>query len=299
MPTLYTQPVFQDTYHTTTATSVTYRIMLDGETIFSGRAVRYPDAEDLRININKVCSYYLSSDITALLETLPVTPTEEVHPLSQRTFNLIVDGSAVGDYRFYDDWSYSLDKPVTGQSVDVSDPINGHYFPGMLRLRTVRRSTASSSKVATTGDTSDNPGLGYDRKVGCVRYVLYYLNAYGGWDAFAIEGTGKRTDKITPFTMDRTYDNNTLEFEQDRYVQETKTNYALETGYLTDEESARLAFHLPGSVRVYLHDLKENVIKPVTISDTSVTWQTYAHNGRKLSRYTINVSESQSKLRRR
>lgn len=296
---LITQPVWRDTYHTTTATSVNYRIMLDGETIFSGRAVRYPDAEDLRININKVCSYYLNSDITTLLETLPVTETEENHPLSQRTFNLVVDGSAAGDYRFYDDWSYSFDKPLTGQTIIVSDPVNGHYFPGMLRLRTVRRSTASSSKVATTGNTSDNPGLGYDRRVSCVPYALYYLNAYGGWDALAIEGTVKRTDKITPYLMDRTYDNNTLEFEQDRYVQETKVNYALETGYLTDEESARLAFHIPGTVKAYLHNIREGWIKPVVINDTSVTWQTYAHNGRKLSRYTINVSESQSKLRRR
>jgi hypothetical protein len=31
-------------------------------------------------------------------------------------------------------------------------------------------------------------------------YVLYYVNAYGGWDSLLINGNVKRIDNITPFT---------------------------------------------------------------------------------------------------
>lgn len=298
MATLYTNPVWRNTYYTTSSSSAKYSITLDGETIFSGKAVKYPGADNLKINIDKVCRNYLESDIASLLSSMPASDSSLSQGKAQRTFKLYVGGSNVADYRFYQDYSYTTEKNVTGTSINVSKPINGHYIPGMLKLRTIRTSNASTSSVTTTGNAGSGSGLGYTTQVKCVPYVLYYLNSYGGWDAFVIEGTGKKMDSYNTFQTDQVYNNTTLEFETNRYVNEITTRYELNTGYLTDEQSAVLAKNLIGSIKVYLHNLEDGWVKPVLIDDKNVTYQTYQTNGRKLCQYKITVVESQSKLRR-
>ena len=298
MPTLYTNPIWKDTYYTSSAASARYRILMDGETVFSGKAVKYPDADSLEINLNKVCRNYLETDILSLVTSLPTSNTTLQHQDAQKTFNLYVGDVNVADYRFYQDWSYNTRKNVTGSSINVSEPINGHFVPGMLKLRTYRTSTASSSTVSTTGNTNASSGLGYTTQVKCAQYALYYLNSYGGWDSFVIEGTAKRKDAFDTFTTDRVYKNTTREFEYNKYVNEIKTSYELNTGYLTDEQGENLAKNLVGSVRVYLHDIPGGKVMPVVVDDKNVTYQTYQTNGRKMVQYRINVTESQSKLRK-
>ena len=298
MPTLYTNPIWKDTYYTSSAASARYRILMDGETIFSGKAVKYPDADNLEINLNKVCRNYLETDILSLVTSLPTNNSTIQNPDAQKTFNLYVGDTNVADYRFYQDWSYNTRKNVTGTSINVSEPINGHFVPGMLKLRTYRNSTSSSSTVSTTGNTGASSGLGYTTQVKCAQYALYYLNSYGGWDSFVIEGTVKKKDAFDTFTTDRVYKNTTREFEYNKYVNEIKTSYELNTGYLTDEQSENLAKNLIGSVRVYLHDIPGGKVMPVVIDDKNVTYQTYQRNGRKMCQYKINVTESQSKLRK-
>jgi len=80
-------------------------------------------------------------------------------------------------------------------------------------------------------------------------------------------------------------------------VQEIKTNYELNTGYLTDEQAANLAKNLLGSVKVYLQNIDEGRVYPVIITDSNATYQTYQTNGMKLAQYKINVQTSQTKIR--
>lgn len=289
-----TAPIWKDTYYTTTAASVNYSIRLNGETIFTGKAVRYPGADNMQININKICRNYLESDIATLLESMPSSNTNLDHPNAQRTFNFYTGSTKVNDYVFYQDYSYTNDKPTTGSSIIVSNPINGHFVPGMLKVRTYR----GTSSYYTTGSASSSTGLGYTTRVKCVPYVLYYLNSYGGWDAFAIEGTGVKKDAYTTYRTDQSYNNTTLQFETNKYVQEIKTSYELNTGLLSDEQSANLAKNLLGSVKVYLQNIDEGWLKPVIITDNNITYQTYQTNGRKLCQYKINVQESQTKIRK-
>ena len=289
-----TAPIWKDTYYTTTAASVNYSIRLDGETIFTGKGVKYPGADDMQLNINKICRNYLECDIAGLLETMPSSNTNLDHPNAQRTFNFYTGSTKVNDYVFYQDYSYTDDKPTTGSSIVVSNPINGHYVSGMLKVRTYR----GNSSYYTTGSASSSTGLGYTTRVKCVPYVLYYLNSYGGWDAFAIEGTGIKKDAYTTYKTDQSYNNTTLQFETNKYVQEIKTTYELNTGLLSDEQSANLAKNLLGSIKVYLQNIDEGWIKPVIITDSNATYQTYQTNGRKLCQYKINVQESQSKIRK-
>jgi hypothetical protein len=289
-----TAPIWKDTYYTTTADTVNYSIRLDGETIFTGKGVKYPGADDMQLNINKICRNYLECDIAGLLETMPSSNTNLDHPNAQRTFNFYTGSTKVNDYVFYQDYSYTNDKPTTGSSIVVSNPINGHFVSGMLKVRTYR----GTSSYYTTGSASSSTGLGYTTRVKCVPYVLYYLNSYGGWDAFAIEGTGIKKDAYTTYKTDQSYNNTTLQFETNKYVQEIKTSYELNTGLLSDEQSANLAKNLLGSIKVYLQNIDEGWIKPVIITDSNITYQTYQTNGRKLCQYKINVQMSQSKIRK-
>ena len=72
----------------------------------------------------------------------------------------------------------------------------------------------------------------------------------------------------------------------------------MNTHYLSDEEAANLSKNLVGSNMVYLHNLMDGTIRPVIITDTQVTYQTYQTNGKKMAQYKINIVESQSKIRR-
>ena len=306
MATRITNPIWKDTYYTTTADSASYKILLDGETIYTGKAVKYPDAETMQINVNKICRNYLTSDIAYLLRVMPDVRESESNSGSQKTFSLYVNDVNVQDYQFYLDYSYT-DEMATSGAVVVSKPINGHYVPGMLRMQTTRTSLSADTEMvhssvyteADMGDIYDDDDyLGYETQVKCAPYALYYLNSYGGWDAFMIEGTVIKKDNYTTYTTDRVANNTTLEFELNKYVTEINTTYTLNTNYLSDEESANLAKNLIGSIRVYLHNIEEGWVKPVIITDTNVTYQTYQTNGRKLAQYQINVKESRTKIRR-
>lgn len=291
-------PIWEDTYYTTTSSPTIYRLALDGRTVFSGKAIKYPGAETLEINVNRICQNYLESDIAELLELMPRTPSGINQSKTQRTFDFYVDDTLINQYVFYQDYSYTHNMPTSGESINISNPINGHYVPGMLKLRTRRTSTDSTTMVVTLGGTEDAGSLGYPTQVKCAPYVLYYLNSYGGWDAFVIEGTVLKKDNFTTFKTDRAFNNTTLQFETNKYVQEVRTTYELNTGLLNDEQAANLSKNLLGSVKVYLQNIDEGWFKPVIITDGAATYQTYQTNGRKLSQYKITVQESQSKVRR-
>lgn len=292
-------PVWQDTYYTTSASPTTYRITLDGRTIFSGKAVKYPGADTLQINVNRICQNYLESDIAEILSLMPQDDWYTLHPEAQRVFNFYVDDTLVEEYIFYQDYSYTYDMPVSGSAIVVSKPINNHFVPGMVKLRTFRVNTYPRDlRCFTSGNANLNPGLGYDIQVNCAPYVLYYLNSYGGWDAFVIEGAVLKKDNFTTFKTDRAFNNTTLQFETNKYVQEIRTTYELNTGLLNDEQADNLSKNLIGSLKVYLHNIDEGWVKPVIITDGAATYQTYQTNGRKLSQYKITIQESQSKVRR-
>ena len=280
-------PIWKDTYYTTTADSLIYTIRLYGEVIYSGKAVKMPNADTIKININKVCSSFLDTDIDELFGSLSQTINNNAY--KPFTINNS-EGTVLETYGFLLDYDYSHN--WTGSSATLSLPINGHYTSGMLRLAT---SYSSSNGYVSTVKTS---GTLYPTNVNCGDFAIYYLNARGGWDSFLIEGTATKKDTITTYTIDKSYDNTTYEFEKKRNISEIMTSYVLNTNYLNDEQSEILVKHLLGTNKAYLHSLKEGWIKPINITDTQNTYQTYQTNGRKMSQYKINVELSQSKIRR-
>lgn len=133
----------------------------------------------------------------------------------------------------------------------------------------------------------------------CSRYVLYYKNAFGGWDSLLIEGNDKRTDQLTRNDIQLDYDNRTESARGRRnYLNEIIWGVQLSTGWMDDVQAGRM-HHLLESTDVYLHDLSGvNGLRPVTLTDTVVEYRTYQNNGRRLVNYTFNARVAQDFIRR-
>ena len=126
-------------------------------------------------------------------------------------------------------------------------------------------------------------------------YVLYYCNPYGGWDWFPIMGKVTKTDAVDTYTYTKNYSNTTSEFGRYRYLTEIKTTYRLTTNFLKQEQSDRM-WELIESNCVYLHDLAEDKIHPVLITNTEVEHKRKTRQ-QKLISYEIIAETSQTRER--
>ena len=133
---------------------------------------------------------------------------------------------------------------------------------------------------------------------GCCRYVLHYLNAYGGWDSLLIRGNGKQTDTLKRYTRKVPYHNGTSTARgTENYVNEMGAKYELHPGTMTEAQAARMP-HLLNSPEVYLEDMQEGRIFPVVLTNTTSEHKTWANQGHKLVEYTIECELAQDRLRR-
>ena len=131
----------------------------------------------------------------------------------------------------------------------------------------------------------------------CYDYCLYYVNSWGGIDSLLIQGTVKKSDKITSQYYTKDFDNKTQDFEKVKYLNTIASSYVLNTDWFTDEQQARL-HNLIESNEVYLHNLNTDEILPVNITNTSLEYKTYTNNGKKKFNNTINVEVAQEKIRK-
>ena len=132
----------------------------------------------------------------------------------------------------------------------------------------------------------------------CGRHVLYYSNAYGGWDFLLLEGQSSESDQLTRHTSRRNYDNDTA-YSRGTYnfANEIVKQWTLRTGWLKDEESMRM-HHLLNSTDIYLYDTESRLACPVVLTDTATEYKTYRGNGRKLVSYEMTAQLAQDRQRR-
>lgn len=283
-------PIWQDIYYTsTTFTVLDYAVQIVGaNTIYTGRAYQRPGGNGVSINISKICQDYIKDSFREV-DFRNRVGTPYIHPNSYVEFNLInaTNGTVLGTYGFVYDWSY---ESWGGNTRVVSNPINDHKVTGMYEFYTQCGMNAETNmlELITTVSTAVTGNA-------CGEIALYYKNRKGGWDAFLIEGTVTKKDEYTKYTYNRSFNNNTLEFENGTYHSQIITSYQLNTGWLSDQESENLAFNLLSSNEVYLHNLCTNKVYPVVITDNTATYKTYKNNQRRLVNYTINCEESQRK----
>ena len=283
-------PIWQDIYYTsTTFTVLDYVIQINNQTtIYEGRAYRRPGASSISINISKICQDYIKDSFRDV-DFRNYVGSAYVHPFAYVEFNLInaSNGNVLGTYGFVYDWSY---ENWNGNARTVSNPINNHKMAGMYDFTTECRNVVSDNTMELA--TSVYKVVGGNA---CGEIALYYKNRKGGWDSFLIEGTWTKKDDYTKYTYNRSFNNNTLEFENGTYHSQIITSYVLNTGWLNDQESDNLAFNLLSSNEVYLHNLCTDKVYPVVIKDNTATYKTYRNNSRKLINYKISVEESQRK----
>lgn len=133
---------------------------------------------------------------------------------------------------------------------------------------------------------------------GCPRYCLYYINAYGGWDSFLIEGSAKEVDNLTRETFSRICDNrNSSNREKVNHLTEITKRITLNTSWLSDAQSLRM-HNLLNSTDVYLHDLDNGLLHPVVLVNGSTEYKTYKTNGGKLVNYSFEVEFANKRVRR-
>lgn len=132
----------------------------------------------------------------------------------------------------------------------------------------------------------------------CGRYVLYYVNAHGGWDSLPVAGNVKRQDDVKRYEAERVY-NNGRPYNRGRrnYLNDLEQKYTLHPAPMRDAESERM-HHLLNSTQVYLHDLQTGAIRAVVLTGKATERKTYRTNGGKLSEYTIEATLAQERIRR-
>ena len=284
-------PIWQDIYYTsTTYTMLEYIInRKDGVVIYAGRAYQRPGGNGISINISKICQDYIKDSFSEV-DFRNLAGSSYTHPESYVEFELRdKNGNLLNTYGFVYDWSY---ENWDGSTRMVSNPINEHWALGMYRFNTNFRSTTPGGSTEALITTVYAP---ISTPNACGEVALYYKNRKGGWDHFLIEGNVTKKDEYTKYTYNRSFNNNTLEFENGTYHSQIVTSYVLNTGWLNDQQSNNLAFNLLSSNEVYLHNLCEDKVYPVVIKDNTATYKTYKNNSRKLVNYQINVEESQRK----
>lgn len=190
------------------------------------------------------------------------------------------------------------------RSVDYNESYNDDFskYAIMMGAGTAILYLGNWSNLASV----DVNGIHYD-VVSCGSRVLYYINAYGGWDSFLIEGNVVERDQVNRMTRNVSGDNqdNTIAGEDDTYYTQRGEydnyangivkEYTMHTGWLSDEQSAKM-HHLLNSTKVYMLD--DDTLKPVLIKNSTTEYKTYKNNGGKLVNYTIDVELNQKRMRR-
>ena len=245
--------------------------------------------------------------------------TTNVEISDDRVTNISKGSSWIGDSRIY---SYNMTVPRNDSDTNKEFTINITSTNGILSdsitVRVVQRPKlpvliedifVSSGDVenvlVTIPDTMGEVWVVYEDETlakytidDCVsNYVLYYRNALGGIDLFPVTGKVIKSNDIEHLTINKKYDNRTLNFGKTNYENVLTERWQLYSGRLTDQQS-KLMHHLINSTYVYLYDIQADKFTPVVITDTEMEYKTYKNNNNKMVYYTINVEASQTKYRR-
>lgn len=117
-------PIWKDYFvNLGTSDSMYYRLLVEGEVIYSGRAFKRPGQTYNEVRINDICADYLTNVLPTMAESLfsaltfPITFTVESSSSGS-------GWTTVESVQFMNDWSYDYEyNPAT---MGLSFPINGH-----------------------------------------------------------------------------------------------------------------------------------------------------------------------------
>lgn len=315
------------------ANFVEFSIAYGNNTIYSGKAYAKPTSTTAEIKINDICADYLAN---ALPSTFPNTGGESHSYIY--TFVISHDGATTEVEFYYDwSYDYTKDysaEPILSAPILRKIPRNapllytatagstqieiidyGAYSRAFssdfdiggvkwLNATSVANNVFDLSSYTSAHDSKvlvkagSGSSIEYALVGDCYRYMLYYLNAFGGWDFLLIEGNDMQTDTYSRKSIGQTYNNAQSRNRGMRnYRNDVTRKWNLRTLWI-DDEGAKNMHHLLGSVDVYLYDLQDKQLYPVTINNGNCEYKTYKNNGNKLVRFDIEATLATTITRR-
>lgn len=311
---------------------------LAGELIYSGRAYARPGETDVTARINDVCSAYLSAslpDLGSRFTSMQVSETfvtavggvavdtvtfvndwsydpakawdagsvlsdpvtGELDPRQALFFSVLSGAQTVNVTIYFTDGTSAVVAVPVAFTADFNDDFNGDFAqsddPDRSGTAVLDLSQFTDVDRVSFGDVTMKV-----RAQGCARYLVAYVNAFGGWDTLVLDGNYNRQDALVRHTLDVIADNADLSARGRKdYAIEISPSWTLRTGYLTDDQSLRMR-HLLNSVEVYLCDLAEGSWRPVVLTDPETPVQNFKGNGRRFNEYTFNAQLAQERFRR-
>ena len=243
-------------------------------------------------------------------------------------------GTVEATFKYWNDWSRfekkydytrTLNDPINSKGCDnMIIPFCVYYDESSVfsivdterngNVNTKTLSTPSRPFMMRTDSYYDSARIDY-RQDGqilfsydmthCGQGALIYRNRFGGWDSFLIEGNISKTDNYTKQNYRKKGGNNpdysidTLKYIDEKRTEgvDIDTTYQAYTGWLTDEESERLVFHLLSSPTVFFQNLNKvnqlydtdsefGALLPVRITASSSEYKKF-RNGKRLVNYLI------------
>lgn len=311
-------PIWKDHYiNLGTADIVRYRVVCDGVELFNGNAYKKPGATNVRVRVNDICADAFDTGTTQ-------GTSEIVKAFSLDTYNGSGWEIGVAAWNFAWDWSY--------KSHSISGMANDFILPYFDRNQQVCISCYGEGLDSAWLGTEENPQdipLGDYSEAGhtvaalweypecdrvtfednggythvypivdtCSRFVLNYLNAWGGWDSLLLRGVVRKTDNYQRTTIGVEYDNadNHNRGEVDLRNEVVRT-FVCVSGWMSNEQSQKM-HHLLGSTNVLLTDMVDRVSVPVIITDTACDYKTDKTEGKPVC-YTITAKLAANMERR-
>jgi len=184
--------------------------------------------------------------------------------------------------------------------IEISDDFNSDFNNDFSHSVRAAGSGTAVFYTSAWGDVTKVVinGTTYEAVTTCGQYALYYVNAYGGWDAFLIEGNTLEADNLNRFTREVEYDNRDIQNRgKHNYVNELTRTYTFHTGWLTDDQASRM-HHLLNSPDVYMYDIAKGQMIPVVLTNNTTEYKTYKNQGNRMVNYTIQAEVAQSMVRR-
>lgn len=301
---------------------VDFTIEHGGNVIYAGRAVEAPDGS-CAVRINDICAAFLHQSLPPLptggAEVASATP-----PALSGEFDIYAGDTLADTVTFLDDWSYNdivraypsgvLNDPVHDWVLDGQPlPVTLNGIAGAVEVGGVTTAFGSLGQdvnavlrffdadhtgatfTLTAGDWTKTFKLRTDV---CWRYGLLYVNAFGGWDFLPMTGTATKSDTYDRTGYDRRINN------ADRSARGAVTlaagiarRWTLRTGILTDAESDRMA-HLLGSPDVYLFDVQDTGLQPVSVVNSECDYKTFRTANGGVVEYAVTVALAQPRNRR-
>ena len=314
-------PIWKDKIVALATSTVDFRIVADGVVIYSGRAYVKPGDTYANARINEICADYLAHALPTLTDRTFTSFNLPSFVVQVKSGTSWVNQTTV---QFYPDWSYDY----SFSSENLSAPINGRVDSRMLILFSILNTASPlTANYRRTGGTttarsisfSPTPGSGtgafkvdalsgveritiksvnYYVVTDCAKFALYYVNAFGGWDQFLIEGNDMEVDDITRYIQEVEYDNNTISARgMVNFVNEVKKSWTLNSGLLDDDQASRM-HHLLNSPLVYLCDIPTGEMIPVIMKTNTCEYKTFSNQGNRMVNYTMQVELAQNRIRR-